>query len=63
MKNLKKWHVYYHGCQGRQLQQKTLFSGGERLMENNYYRARIAQVNFLLMLFVDASNKFIFDYE
>ena len=36
-KNLNKWHVYYHGCQGRQLQQKTLFSGGERLMENNYY--------------------------
>ena len=39
----------YHGCQGRQLQQKTLFSGEERLMENNYYWARIAQVNFLLM--------------
>ena len=37
VKNLNKWHVYYHGCQGRQLQQKTLFSGGERLMENNYY--------------------------
>ena len=37
VKNLNKWHVYYHGCQGRQLQQKTLFSGGERLMENNGY--------------------------
>ena len=36
-KTLNKWHVYYHGCQGRQLQQKTLFLGGERLMENNYY--------------------------
>ena len=26
-----KWHVYHHGCQGRKLQRKTLFSQGERL--------------------------------
>ena len=28
--NIQKWHVYHHGCQGKKLQRKTLFSQGER---------------------------------
>ena len=35
--SIQKWHAYHHGCQGRELpgrnfNEKTLFSQGERLI-------------------------------
>ena len=36
--NIQKWHVYYHGCQGRKIhRKKNFFLQGGRLMKNNYY--------------------------
>ena len=28
--NIQKWHVYYHGCQGRKLQRKKLYFHKEK---------------------------------
>ena len=54
--NIQKWHVYYHGCQGRKLQQKN-FIFTRRKIDEKEVLLMIA-LSYLLLMLVFQINSF-----